>query len=335
MGRPSKLTDDKINLIRRRLVQDVPISEIATEAQVSLSTVKRYKKSLPPELTQSQFQAGDDTIKLNYTTLLTKREEEIAKKIKENIMQYDDPEEGWIWHLAKADLRQKTSARWWRAIVYPESAPSDWIQKLVAAGYKIAISPLHDKDTWDHDSPEYLNPETGEIMPKGSLYKKGDHKKAHWHVILVCDVRMGFREVNAEVQRICHCPYIQRCKSLSGSYQYFWHENHPDKYQNYDRSEIQKYNGFQIELTKTDMIKLTQEIIELIEKNDLCEWAEVVEFFNRDFEFVQVLSSRTSYFVAYVKSRYYRKNPNAVKHSEVKIVKDFDFEIEQEEKGKV
>ena len=330
-GRPSKLTEDKINLIRKRLVQEVSVTEIAVEAQVSVSTVKRYKKSLPPELTQSQIEVGDDVINIDYTTLLTKREEEIAKKIRKSVMQYDDEEEGWVWHLAKADIRRNTSARWWNVIVYPESAPSDWIQRLVAAGYKIAISPLHDKDWWERDSKECLNPETGEILPRGALHKKGDHKKAHWHVILVCDVRMSFKEVNAEVQNICHCPYIQRCKSLSGSYRYFWHDNKPDKYQNYDRSEIQKYNGFQIELTKTDMNKLTQEIIDLIVKNELFEWSEVVEFFNDDLEFLQVLSTKSTFFISYVKSRYYRKNPHSVKHSEVKVVKEFDFENKKDE----
>lgn len=330
MGRPSKLTDEKIALIRKRLLQDMSIKDIAIEAQVSESTVKRYKKSLPPVLDKSQIQAGDDSIKVNYTTLLTKREEENSKKIKKMLMLYDDPKEGWVWHLAKGDYRLKTSGRWWRAVVYPDSAPPDWIEKLRAMGYKIAISPLHDKDWWTHDSPEMVDPVTGEVIPKGYFYKEGDRKKAHWHVIIVVDVRVGFTEINSEIQRICHCPYIQRCTSLRGSYEYFLHINDPEKYQKYDKDEIQKYNGFQVELTKTDQIKLMQEMIAIIDKHDITEWCDCVQLFNDDFEFVQVLSTKTAYFSAYVKSRYYKANPNIVRQSVVKLVNKFDFEKEDE-----
>ena len=47
-------------------------------------------------------------------------------------------------------------------MVYPESAPSDWIEQLQQRGVVGAISPLHDKD----------------------LNATGEPKKAHWHVIV-------------------------------------------------------------------------------------------------------------------------------------------------------
>ena len=34
----------------------------------------------------------------------------------------------------------------WAFVVYPESAPSDWIEQLQQRGVVGAISPLHDKD---------------------------------------------------------------------------------------------------------------------------------------------------------------------------------------------
>ena len=51
----------------------------------------------------------------------------------------------------------------WAFVVYPESAPSDWIEQLQLSGAQFAISPLHDKD----------------------LNATGEPKKAHWHVIVV------------------------------------------------------------------------------------------------------------------------------------------------------
>ena len=57
---------------------------------------------------------------------------------------------------------QNVKKRNWTFLVYPESAPADWVSKLQATGLPVAISPLHDKD----------------INPDGEL------KKAHYHVIV-------------------------------------------------------------------------------------------------------------------------------------------------------
>ena len=41
---------------------------------------------------------------------------------------------------------QNVKKRNWTFLVYPESAPADWVSKLQATGLPVAISPLHDKD---------------------------------------------------------------------------------------------------------------------------------------------------------------------------------------------
>ena len=56
----------------------------------------------------------------------------------------------------------KIKTRSWSFIVYPESAPSNWIDILNDMHIEIIISPLHDKDT-DPD---------------------GEVKKAHYHVMI-------------------------------------------------------------------------------------------------------------------------------------------------------
>lgn len=317
-----KLSEDKQNLIRKRLAQGVRIQDIAEEVQASEKTVKRYKKSLPSVLPET----GDSSTKYNYTTLLTKKEELYAKKIEKELLLYEDETEGWVWHVTKGDIRLRQSGMWWNVIVYPESAPYNWIEKLRVLGYRIAISPLHDKDFWSHDSPEYVNPETGEIIEKGKLYKTGDRKKAHWHVIVVTDTRVGYREINDELRNICHCPYIQKCRSLKNSYDYFLHINAPEKYQGYDKDEIQTYNNFHVEPTKYEMAILVSEMVEMIQSHDITEWCDCVEYFKNDPEFTLMLTMRTGYFMGYIKSRYYKQHPNTVKHTEVKCVTSFDFE---------
>lgn len=324
----AKISEEKLALIRKRLIQGVSAKGIADEVQVSEATVKRYKKSIAQQIAKSEEQIciGDTDIRIDYTTYLTKREEFFSEKIKKELMLYDDPEEGWVYHLSKGDSRLKQSGYWWSAIVYPESAPADWVQALRARGYRIAISPLHDKDTWNHDSPEFVDPLTGEIKPKGALYKTGDRKKAHWHIIVVVDKRTGYAEMNAELQTITHCPYIQKCRSLRNAFDYFLHINHPEKYQKYDKDEIQVYNNFHVEPTKYEQNIIALEMVRLIQEHNLIEWCEVVEFFQNDPEMSLVLGARTGYFNSYVKSRYYRQNPHTTKYTEVKQVNKFSFE---------
>ena len=44
------------------------------------------------------------------------------------------------------EKRKDWRARAWQCVVYPESAPSDWMDKLHSQGIAYDVSPLHDKD---------------------------------------------------------------------------------------------------------------------------------------------------------------------------------------------
>ena len=62
--------------------------------------------------------------------------------------------------MAKGENLKKRN---WAFVLYPESAPEDWRERLKISGLMSAISPLHDRD---------VNP-------------TGEPKKAHYHVLLV------------------------------------------------------------------------------------------------------------------------------------------------------
>lgn len=328
----NSISEEKKNLIYKRLLQGVSVRAIAEEVQVSERTVQRYKKSAPMQtVDEEQVRIGDTSVRVNYTTFLNKKEAAYTEKIKKELLLYDDEEEGWVFHLTKGDFRVRQSGCWWSAIVYPDSAPPNWVEALKAQGFRIAISPLHDKDTWSHDSKEFINSETGELIPQGALYKMGDRKKAHWHVIIVVDKRCGYLEMNEILQKITHCPYIQKCRSLRNAYDYFLHINAPEKYQGYDKSEIQTYNGFHVEPTKYECNILTIEMVKMIQEQDITEWCDCVEYFSADPEFSLILSTRSAYFTSYVKSRYYKKHPNIPRYTEVKQVSRFSYEKEKDE----
>ena len=63
----------------------------------------------------------------------------------------------------KSQVKKEQRTRNFATVVYPESAPSDWIDKLDQLHVAALISPLHNKDT---------NP-------------SGEPKKPHYHVLLM------------------------------------------------------------------------------------------------------------------------------------------------------
>lgn len=313
------ISEEKQNLIRKRLLQGYSIKDIAQEIGVSEITVKRYKKMTSPQPTVSAS-SEDTTIQVDYTIILTKREEVLTKKIQAEIALYEDLVEGWSYHLTAHDDRIRQQGLWWSCIVYPDSAPENWLQTLQATGMQIAVSPLHDKDTWNHESPEMVNPVTGEIIPKGARYKVGDRKKAHWHVIVKCDKKCSWREMNALLQKILHCPYIQKCRSLRNAYDYFLHINNPEKYQGYFKDEIIKMNGFVIEPTKFEQGILYDEIVTAIIEYRFTKWTEVCKFYHGQPEYMLLLSSRPAIITEVLKDNWRMQNPEG-RVQKVEIIK--------------
>ncbi|MBQ9020906.1 MAG: hypothetical protein IJ113_02665 [Eggerthellaceae bacterium] len=55
------------------------------------------------------------------------------------------------------DKRKDWRARAWQCVVYPESAPADWKEKLHSQGIAYDISPLHDQDKCSDGSPKKVH----------------------------------------------------------------------------------------------------------------------------------------------------------------------------------
>lgn len=108
----------------------------------------------------------------------------------------------------------------WAFIVYPESAPVDWIQILNATYCPWACSPLHDKD----------------------LNSDGSIKKAHYHVIMTFEGNKSFSQL-FDIGKSVNATFLQLCDSVRGAYRYFTHQDNPEKYQ-YNEIDIKCHNGF-------------------------------------------------------------------------------------------
>lgn len=80
-------------------------------------------------------------------------------------MPIKDPEKRKEAQQRATEKRQGQRARFWACVVYPDSAPQDWVDRLNDGHVPTFISPLHDRD----------------------VTAKGEPKKAHWHVLAMFD----------------------------------------------------------------------------------------------------------------------------------------------------
>lgn len=178
-------------------------------------------------------------------------------------------------------------SRYWTFILYPESAPSDWLERLRATGVKISVSPLHDRD----------------------LTEKGELKKAHYHV-LVCfsnprpyeSMKMFTDELNQPIPK-----QVNGNEGVYYLYEYFSHKNDLKKAQ-YDEKDIINLNGFNIIdyriLNDSELQALKNKIIDFIIEKDITEyWDLIVELKAVDNDMYEYASNHTILFDRLIASR--------------------------------
>ena len=179
------------------------------------------------------------------------------------------------------DLKKRN----WTFVLYPESAPEGWQEKLKQSGLLVAISPLHDKDE---------NP-------------TGEAKKAHYHIILVYPGPTTYSAV-AKLTASYNATIPQPIESVRGMYRYFTHLDNPEKYQ-YSGEEIVTLNGFNIadlvELTRSEINELKISICHVIRDVGIVEYADLVDFLvdNGMFTEYDVAVNNTLFFNTYITSR--------------------------------
>lgn len=177
--------------------------------------------------------------------------------------------------------------RIWACVGYPESLPTNWLEILQETGLQIAISPLHDKD---------LDP-------------TGETKKPHYHIIFNYDGPTTYNNVKTLCDSLKMTIPI-KLESLRGMYRYHIHIDNPDKYQYDDRDRI-LINGFDASsvdaLTKTEVDKFINEILEFIEDNNILEYRDLI-FELKDFPNMRLVAcSHTVLFNTYIKSKRHKR----------------------------
>lgn len=168
--------------------------------------------------------------------------------------------------------------RYWTIVVYPDSAPQDWRQKL--DGLQWVESPLHDKD----------------------VNADGTPKKAHWHIMIFNSGKISYNQAK-EIADSIHGASPQYVQNVVGMVRYFAHLDNPEKAQ-YDKSEI---IGHGVDVSKyldseDDIDKLEQDIEIFCEENNITEYAQLIKL-SRQFDgWHKCVSTHTIHFKAFVTS---------------------------------
>lgn len=169
-------------------------------------------------------------------------------------------------------------------VVYPESAPENWIEILSEQFIPSFISPLHDKD----------------------INATGEPKKAHYHVMLLFEGVKTYEQAQAIFDKIggVGCEPIN---SIRGYARYLCHLDNPEKAQ-YEQNDVKALCGADYPGTiglVTDKYKAIGEMIDYCKENNIVSYSELLEYCRMErFDWFRVLCDNgTVVMKEYLKSR--------------------------------
>lgn len=177
-----------------------------------------------------------------------------------------------------SDVKTKDERyRNWACVVYPDSAPDNWLDTLRDAKTPVLVSPLHDNDK---------NP-------------TGEDKKPHWHVLTPFEGKKS-REQIEEFYKSFGGVGCEVVKSLRGYARYLCHLDNPEKAQ-YSPDDVIALGG----LDYLDIIGLPIDRYKAIgEMMDFCQSRGIVSFsvlcdYAREnrFDWFRLLCDNSSYIV--------------------------------------
>ena len=176
----------------------------------------------------------------------------------------------------------------WIFVLYPDSAPSDWQERLTQLHVPAVVSPLHDKD---------LNPD-------------GTSKKPHYHVLLMFDGKKSFDQVKDITQGIFNATIPQDCKNVRGQVRYFLHMDNPEKYQ-YDISNMRGYSGadFSVYIKATQVCRheMLRAMRKYIREHSIYSFADFLDYCDENRpEWSDLLDDNSTMVISqYIKARIY------------------------------
>ena len=179
----------------------------------------------------------------------------------------------------------KTKARNFAFIIYPESIPSDWIDCLSRVGVPMAISPLHDLD--EKESKNLTDEEQVIVKKGGKVYKK-----AHYHVLYIARNPVTIESVRNRIKRALggnSVSHIEIVDSVDYYFQYLTHESSDAINKNkhkYDKKDIRYINDFDIDryvtLDESQKRELKNQLMKKKKKKHLVNVLHLLDFLEKN-----------------------------------------------------
>lgn len=185
----------------------------------------------------------------------------------------------------KVDDRKRNFA----TVIYPESLPPDWLDRLRSTMWKGFVSPLHDKD----------------------LNADGTPKKPHYHVLIM------FNQNSKKSYETQIKPIFEQCFekgfagrveviSTTGYARYLCHIDNPEKAQ-YNKSDIISFGGADYLSTincAEDNLRVQDEILDFIDDNDVLYFHNLIQIARTtNREWYQFLLKNCYFTREYLKSK--------------------------------
>lgn len=172
---------------------------------------------------------------------------------------------------------EKKRTRNYAFLVYPESAPPNWMELLNDTHCPAFVSPLHDKD---------VNPD-------------GAPKKAHYHVMLLFDSVKTVEQAQAIRDAVGGVGW-ERIASQRGYIRYLCHLDNPEKHQ-YAKSDVKAFGGldyFAMVSLPTDIDATIDDMTRYIDANQVFSFRQFAAYCrdcNPDWSYV--LKHNGSYYI--------------------------------------
>ena len=203
--------------------------------------------------------------------------------------------------MAKSDYEEKRPPRSknWATIVYPDSAPENWLQILGELKMELFISPLHDKDE----------------LPDGT------QKKPHYHVLFMFSSMKTLEQAQEFFNMVCGVGY-EKVATVRGYGRYLCHLDNPEKAL-YDTADVMSFGGadyFSVINLVTDKYVTLAEILDFCDDNGIYIYSQLIRWCRcNKFEWFRCLCDGGSFMVKeYLKSAEYESRVLSVNESEKK-----------------
>lgn len=176
-----------------------------------------------------------------------------------------------------------TKARSFAFILYPESIPEDWEERLTKLGVPMSISPLHDLDVTERKF-ENMTEEEQLIIESGEKI----YKKAHYHVLYIARNPVTVESVRKKIKRALgneSVSHIEIVDSVEYYFKYLTHESSDAIKKNkhkYDKKDLIFINDFDIDryitLDESQKKELKSLLLDIVRDNHLVNVIDLMGF---------------------------------------------------------